>query len=363
VSESNLIAEFQDTVRSSHKVLPRGGGTKPALSTPVDDALTVLDVSRLNGIIEYEPGEYTFTAYAGAPLKKIVAALAEHGQYLPFDPLLVEQGATLGGTVAANTAGPGRVRYGGVRDFILGARFIDGQGQVVRGGGKVVKNSAGFDLPKFMVGSAGRFGVLVELSFKVFPQPPAFTTLKLTYPGLEAALDAIYCLATRPIELDALDLEATEDRRFALLFRLGGLAEALPERIERLQALMQAESRLAGADTIEGQAEAALWAGVNACAWADPEASLIKVPLSPRQLPALEAQLPPGKRRYSAGGNIAWLSTAEVEAVDNALTKLELPGLQLWGQPGRPYLGHRKGVSMARRVQRALDPQGKFLEA
>ena len=110
--------------------------------------------------------------------------LAEHGQYLPFDPPLAAAGATLGGTVAAGLSGPGRYRYGGVRDFVLGVRFVDGMGNLVRGGGKVVKNAAGFDFPKLMVGSLGRLGVLAELSFKVFPQPPAFATLAVSYHGI-----------------------------------------------------------------------------------------------------------------------------------------------------------------------------------
>ena len=114
--------------------------------------------------------EFTFTALAGTPVREIAAALAERGQYLPFDPMLREAGATLGGTVAAGLSGPGRFRYGGLRDFILGVRFVDGEGRLLRLGGKVVKNAAGFDLPKFFVGSLGRFGVLAEMTFKVFPK-------------------------------------------------------------------------------------------------------------------------------------------------------------------------------------------------
>lgn len=363
MNQTSIIEEFQEIIRSSQRVFPRGGGSKPALSTVDNDSVTVLDVGRLSGIIEYESSEYTFTAYAGTPLKEITTALAEHGQYLPFDPLLMEQGATVGGTVAANTAGSGRIRYGGVRDFILGVHFIDGQGQLIRGGGKVVKNSAGFDLPKFMVGSAGRFGVMVDLSFKVFPQPSTFNTLKLTYASLESALEGVFYLATQPVELDALDLEPVVDGSVALLLRLGGLPEALPERIDRLRTQMQTESQLASSDILQDNEEASLWAEVNACAWADSRASLIKIPLSPRQLPVLEAQLPPAKRRYSAGGNIAWVSTTDVEALDRTLTKIGLAGLQLWGPPGRPYLGHRKAVSLTRRIQQALDPHDKFLEA
>jgi glycolate oxidase FAD binding subunit len=93
--------------------------------------------------------------------------------------------------MAAGLSGSGRQRYGGVRDFLIGVRFVDGQGRLVRGGGKVVKNAAGFDLPKLFVGSAGRLGVIVEASFKVFPQPPAFATLRAPQPSLDAALTAL----------------------------------------------------------------------------------------------------------------------------------------------------------------------------
>src|SRR5262249_53592058 len=159
------LNELAEAVQSSPKLLAVGARTKPGLSE-VD--WPRLSTARLKGIVEYNPSEFTFTALAGTPVKEIAAALAERRQYLPFDPMLVDAGATLGGTVGAGLNGPGRFRFGGIRDFILGIRFVDGRGQLLRMGGKVVKNAAGFDLPKFFVGSMGRFGVLGELTFKVF---------------------------------------------------------------------------------------------------------------------------------------------------------------------------------------------------
>src|SRR5437660_3460343 len=141
----------------------------------------------LSGIVEYEPSEFTFTALAGTRVTEIAEALRKRGQYLPFVRLLWVAGATLGGTVASGLSGPGRFRFGGLRDFILGVRFVDGTGRLLRMGGKVVKNAAGFDLPKFFVGSLGRFGVLAEITFKVFPQRLASRTLKLEVDGAEAA--------------------------------------------------------------------------------------------------------------------------------------------------------------------------------
>ncbi len=358
--QPKTIEDVQAIVKKNQTLLPVAGGSKSALSTPTNGAIP-LDMSNLSGIIEYEPNEYTFTAYAGTPITKVKAALTEHGQYLPFDPLLGAHGATLGGMVAANTAGSGRYRYGGVRDFILGIHFVDGYGQLVRSGGKVVKNSAGFDLPKFMVGSLGRFGVLVDLTFKVFPQPRHYITLKLTYPDLTAALQAIYSLAPTPFEMDALDLEPGDDNEFTLLIRLGGLADALPGRTGRLTAFLTKETATSHSQMIQDAPETELWEAINSAAWGEDGASLIKVPLSPKRIPDLEQQLTKTQRRYSAGGNVAWLSTPDVTALDTQLNSLDLSGLQLIGQPGQPYLGIQKGVALAQRVKQALDPNGKFL--
>ena len=119
--------EVQEAVLTHPRLRPRGAGTKPALSSP-QEGEALLDLSGLRGILEYEPEEFVFTALAGTPLEEIEAALKAHGQYLPFDPPLLGKGATLGGTVAAGLSGPMRHRYGGVRDFILGVRFVDGEG-------------------------------------------------------------------------------------------------------------------------------------------------------------------------------------------------------------------------------------------
>lgn len=357
------VEELQSIVKSHNALLPCAGGTKPALSTPQNGAMRV-DMSQISGIIEYEPNEYTFTAYAGTPVQEVAQALAEHGQYLPFDPLLVAQGATLGGVVAANTAGSGRFRFGGVRDFILGLHFVDGHGQLVLGGGKVVKNAAGFDLPKFMVGSLGRFGIFVDLSFKVFPQPRAYVTLKVSYPNLEEALQAVYSLAVTPLEMDALDLEPAGSDRFALVIRLGGLPAALPGRTGRLQNFLKSNTQAGAAEVLEDNAEAALWAQANALGWAAGEQHLIKVPLAPKRVPEFDASIQEhvAARRYSVGGNVAWLSAPNLEPLNDTLIRLELAGLVLFGPPGRPFIGARKGEALARRVKKALDPSGKFLD-
>ncbi len=353
------ITAVQEFVRAAPgPLLLHGGGSKPALSTPQDGA-TVLEMGGLSGILEYEPAEYTFTALAGTAVADIRAALAENGQYLPFDPLLVAAGATLGGTVAANTAGSGRFRYGGVRDFILGVRFVDGHGQLVRGGGKVVKNSAGFDLPKFFVGSLGRYGVLVELTFKVFPQPQSYQTLRAAYPDLETALRATFRLANTSLEMDAVDL-LPQEGGCALLIRVGGLMAVLPQRVARLAQFLRQETGAGETAVSPDDKEAQQWHAANELTWVPPGTALVKIPLAPRQAPALDAALGNWPRRYTCAANVAWVATEDTTVLRQILCAQGLVGLQLTGSATDPILGQRRGVSLARRVKQALDPKGIF---
>ncbi|MFY9823913.1 MAG: FAD-binding protein [Thermoanaerobaculia bacterium] len=346
-------------IESRTRLLPRGGGTKTALSTVVStpgDGGSILDLSGLSGVLEYQPEEYTFTALAGTRVKEVAALLAEKSQYLPFDPLLAGRGATLGGSVAAGTNGPGRQRYGGARDFLIATRFVDGTGNLVRGGAKVVKNAAGFDLPKLMVGSLGRLGVLVELSFKVFPAPQAMATLAFTYPGLDAALKDVVRLSLSPLELHALDLEPAETG-WRLWLRLGGLADALPARLERLRKFLS--------PALAEPVEDGVWEKVKELDWVPESWRLIKIPLTPKRIPALETRLREieTRRRYSAGGNVCWLaSPADVHDLDRRLIDLGLSGLVLLGPAGTTRLGTDPGAPFARRVKQALDPASRFLD-
>src|SRR3954467_6679911 len=231
---SHLLPEsipgIVDAVRSTPHLLAVGAGTKPRLSSV--DAVK-LSTARLRGISEYDPSEFTFAAAAGTPIREIAAALAERGQSLPFDPMLVEAGATLGGTVAAGLSGPGRFRYGGLRDFILGVRFVDGMGRLLRLGGKVVKNAAGFDVPKFLVGSLGRFGFITEATFKVFPRPASQLTLRLEPADMPAAVHITMAASRARWELDALDLLPGE---LAMALRLAGPASAISELAKEILA-------------------------------------------------------------------------------------------------------------------------------
>lgn len=348
---TDLIRELQEAIRSNAHVRPCGATTK--LRAP-SNGQAVLDMRRLAGVVDYQPTEFVITAWAGTPVAEVQKLLAEHGQYLPFDPLLVERGATLGGTVAANACGPERYRYGGVRDFIIGVRFIDGNGHLIQGGGKVVKNAAGFDYPKLMVSSLGRLGALIDVTFKVFPKPEAYATLRVDCASLDAALALLPRLTNCPYDLNAIDLVVEAANRVAVFVRVGGLAAGLPQRMDRVRALC------GGGEILTGDEEARLWRDAREFAWAAKGAPVVKVPLTPARIPALDVRVQPARRRYSVGGNVAWIVTDALDELDATLKALDLAGLVLLNAPGDPRIGRRASTPFAERVIRALDPHSKF---
>ncbi|REJ69873.1 MAG: FAD-binding protein [Planctomycetota bacterium] len=348
------IPAVQELVRAQSRIRVRGGGSKSALAAEANVSL-----AGLSGMVQYDASEFTFTALAGTPVREVAEQLARHGQYLPFEPPLADDGATLGGTVAAGLSGSARYRYGGVRDFLLGVRLVDGRGELVRGGGNVVKNVAGFDLPKLMVGSLGRFGVVVELSFKVFPAPERTSTILAEFGHLDTAMAAVDRMATSPFDLMCLDVEPPN----RLWIRIGGIGDALHARLARLTSLLEMSDARIGmfADDAE------IWQDVSQFRWARENANLVKIPLVPSEVPRLEARIARWNgevtRRYGVGGTVAYLAWSEPtvrEGLESTLAAAHRSSLALWGDWPDPRLGPSTDNAMSDRLAAALDPQGKF---
>ncbi len=351
------IDDLKERILSHTHVGLRSGGSKTALSRFSDDT-DVLEIAGLSGVVDYQPQEFTFTALAGTPLKYIDKMLAENGQYLPFDPLLIEQGATLGGTVASGLSGPGRYRYGGVRDFLLGVKFLNGEGDLVHSGGKVVKNAAGFDISKLMVGSLGQFGALVELSFKVFPRPKDFVTILAEYSSLKDSLEMLERLIRLPLDIFALDLEVASNKS-KVLVRIAASKQGFGDRIDRLIKILDT------GETLEGEQEAQLWGLMKEFCWVPEGSVLLKVPMTLGRVLDFESFLVDHKERrfYSVGANVAWVSwPGPLDEFDRILTSLRLSGLCVLGEVTSPRLGVRSGVSFISRIKRALDPHDRWVE-
>ncbi len=315
---------------------------------------TVIDMQGFDQILEYQPNEYTITIQSGASLKEVAATLEKEGQYFPFDPPLADEGATIGGMVASGLSGPGSQRFGSLRDFIIGVKLIDGCGRLIQGGGKVVKNAAGFDLPKLMVGSLGSLGVLTEASFKVFPKPETFVTLIFQYERIDQAHAQLLRLNTSKYVLDALDV----DDSGGLVIRIGGKPEALDERIQNLNSFLGREAEL-----IRDKEESRYWDRIRDFKTLNSDGFLVKISLSPSKLLDLDGILAPqnAPRHYSYGGSCAWIRWEnEIQELDTLLSKQELAGFIIKGETRQPLVGHLPQRAFIQRIKQALDPHSKF---
>jgi len=179
----------------------RGGGTKDFWGQSLSG--DVLDTRAYRGIVSYEPSELVVTVRCGTPLAELEAALAEKGQCLAFEPPHFGQGATVGGMVAAGLSGPARATAGAVRDYVLGARFINGLGEHLTFGGQVMKNVAGYDVSRLMAGSWGTLGLITEVSLKVLPVAPAEATLMIAGLAQGPALGLLHRWGGQPLPLNA----------------------------------------------------------------------------------------------------------------------------------------------------------------
>jgi glycolate oxidase FAD binding subunit len=192
--------QIQAAAKNKTPLSIQGGGTKSWYGNA--NSYAKLDARPYSGILEYQPEELVITACAGTPLKEIEAALAEKNQALAFEPPHFGDSATFGGAIATGLAGPGRISVGNLRDFVLGARILDGKGQDLSFGGKVMKNVAGYDVSRLLPGSMGTFSLLLEASVKVLPRPAAITSLRCNITQTRA-LQLLNEWAGQPLPLSA----------------------------------------------------------------------------------------------------------------------------------------------------------------
>ena len=220
-------APFVDRIRSaaatSTPLRIRGGGSKDFYAQALEGEL--LDTTALAGIVSYEPSELVVTAGAGTPLRELEALLAAHGQCLPFEPPHFAATSTVGGMVASGLSGPARASVGGVRDYVLGVKIINGKGEHLTFGGQVMKNVAGYDVSRLMAGSMGTLGLITEVSLKVLPVAPLEATLRFECDQAQA-LGWLHAWGGQPLPLNASCW--VEDNAVGTLYlRLRGAAAAV----------------------------------------------------------------------------------------------------------------------------------------
>lgn len=267
----------------------RGGGTKDFYGSALRGQ--PLDTRRYAGVLTYDPTELVVSARCGTSLVELEQVLAEKGQMLAFEPPHFGPEATLGGCVAAGLSGPRRASAGAVRDYVLGAKLIDGRGRLLAFGGQVMKNVAGYDVSRFLAGSMGTLGLLAEVSLKVLPRPPAERTLLFEMPQ-ERAIDALNRWAGQPLPISA---SAWCDGELRL--RLGGAEAAVRSAREKL-----------GGEPMEEDAAGAYWSGIRE------QTDRFFAGGEPLWRVAVASASPPislpGKQLVEWGGGLRWLRSA-----------------------------------------------------
>lgn len=388
VSRCEHVEALEETLSRSLSqdlaVIPSGGRTMLGLGMPPARYDVALDMSAMNSIVDYEPDDFTITVEAGMALADLQQALASNGQFLPLDHPQFER-ATVGGVCAVGRGGLRRNAFGGPRDWLIGMRMVKADGTTVKGGGKVVKNVSGYDLPKLFAGSLGTLGVIAEVTFKLRPQPASDQVVSLGATTLVQALSAARAAArAAPFLNGCVVLSAAASARAialgaeipgdgpAIVLRASGLESAAGEVL----AAAIAAAREAGIEGPETRTTAIVetWQAIT-----DLELS------TPDDHVRLRVGLPPGnlERAHSLideriDGAASWIIAAdsgllfvECPSVDaanvrdlrNALGPLqgrmtiESAPLELkqscdvWGPPG-------PGMRLMRNIKEQFDPQG-----
>ncbi|MDG1067773.1 MAG: FAD-binding protein [Sulfitobacter sp.] len=345
-------AELAELIRDAQSPLSIcGGGTRGVASPGAP-----LGTSGLSGITLYEPGAMTVVAGAGTPVAEIETALAAENQRLAFEPmdhrrLLGTTGEpTIGGVMSANVSGPRRISVGAARDFLLGVRYVDGMGSIVKNGGRVMKNVTGYDLVKLMAGAHGTLGVLSEVSLKVLPCPETAATLVLHGLTDAQAIAALAKALGSPFEVSAA---AHDPAAGETLLRVEGFEQSVSYRISQLQNLL-------GGETTVERDSAARWAGWrDVTAFAEAGEDIWRISCKPSDAPALVAKSGAAGARYDWAGGLVWLRTVEGHDVRAALGRYDGHATLVRGTGQQRFQPEAAGVARITAGLRArFDPRG-----
>ncbi|CAK15949.1 glycolate oxidase subunit GlcE [Pseudomonas entomophila] len=332
----DLLEQVNQALSRGTALRIQGGGSKAMLGRPVDGE--VIDTRGHRGIVSYDPTELVLTARAGTPLQEIETALQAAGQMLPCEPPHLGPHATLGGMVAAGLSGPRRPWAGAVRDQVLGTRLISGHGKLLRLGGEVMKNVAGFDVSRLMAGSYGCLGLLTEVSLKVLPRPRECLSLRLQLP-VRQALAELSEWGQQPLPISA----ACHD------------GEALHLRLEGGEGSVRSARERLGGDV------------VNNGFWSDLREQRLAFFQDPRPLWRLslpnatpEIELP-GRQLFDWGGAQRWLKSDAPAQVIRALAA-QYAGHATAYAPGDQSAAPLPAALLRyhQALKRQFDPQGIF---
>ncbi|MFB3826138.1 MAG: FAD-binding oxidoreductase [Bryobacteraceae bacterium] len=344
-----------------------GAGSKRRMAGPLPEAEVVISTAGLGGIVQYEPGDLTISVCAGMRWRELVRVLAEKKQMIPLDPPFGEE-ATVGGVVAANTSGPRRRLYGTARDMVIGMKFALIDGRLAQTGGMVVKNVAGLDMAKLLIGSFGTLAAIAVVNFKVTPKPTRERSFLVAFPDAREADRARMGILKSVLQPEALDVLSPEVSRelgaegWTLAVQAGG-NEAVVSRYERELAAF-GDGR-----AFEGAHETALWRAivnfVPQYLTANPDGAVVRVGCALKDVAAvMEAAGGAAVARGGAGvvyAGFRYLEFASAfagEAVKRGWRPViefaperQKRNFELWPSPG-------EDLEIMKRVKRMFDPEG-----
>lgn len=351
-------AELAEVIAGATQGLSLQGGGTRGMATPGE----FLSTAGLNGVELYEPGSLTLVVKAGTPLSEVAALLASEGQRLAFEPgdyrgLLATTGVpTIGGVIAANISGPRRIQVGAARDFLLGVRFVDGRGEVIKNGGRVMKNVTGYDLVKLMAGAHGTLGVLTQVALKVLPQAEASTTIAVQVRDLPQAVATLSAALGSPYDVTGA---AYDPQRQEAYVRVEGFEGAVSYRSERLT-----EELARFGETRRFESDGVLWKNLrDVSAFADRPGDVWRISVKPTDAVQVAPQLNAEALQFDWGGGLIW---ALVPEGTNLRARLTLPGhatLVRASPETRAALGvfHPQPAPLAaisNKLRREFDPRG-----
>ena len=369
--EEEVAAVLAYASREGLKVLPRGGGTQLTLGSAPTGGDIVLSTTRLNQLVEHAPHDMTATAQAGLPLSELQTKLASTRQWLALDAILKPE-ATIGGIIATNVSGARRLRFGGVRDQIIGVRIVLSDGTIASGGGKVVKNVAGYDLPKLFTGSLGTLGVIVSATFRLYPQTSASRTVLLSAPDLAPLCELAVRVINSTLVPTLVDVcgSTAQEQAYTLVVRFEMGEEAAEQQANTLLAMAENKDACILRDSEEEQ----YWARIAPTSDSSATTLTLKASILPTetiswltslQSLAQEAGLSAGWHAHIGHGLIFVTLAGDASALISAVTELRQAATNLRGSlvvmenPALLQLdawGTPPALDVMRRLKERFDP-------
>ena len=282
---AELAAALREASSRRQTITVAGHNTKRLMAGPIEPSDVTISTTGLNRILQYEPRDLTISVEAGLPYAGLTRALAENRQTIPLDPGFAGE-ATIGGVIAANISGPRRRLHGTARDMVIGMKFVTLEGKTVETGGMVVKNVAGLDMAKMMIGSFGTLAAIAVINFRLQPIPPQTRTFVLEFQTVRDAMEARDAIHKGVLQPAALDV-VKQNGKYRLLIQAGGNAAVL-ERYAR---------ELKTAEAFEGEDEERLWTGIReftpAFLNANPEGAVVRISCALSEVGNVMEALPP----------------------------------------------------------------------